>query len=150
MSSGRASSGRARGAVLAIAVASGACSGSAHHAASRTAAGQATTSTVPADCVSRPDEAGPPAGFLVTAANLTFTPTCVRTIAGRLDLVFNNRDAGVGHSLTVFDPTGAKVISSGVLTGPRVYTLDFAVSPGVYRYRCDVHPQLMHGIIVVR
>ena len=108
-----------------------------------------TTSTIPADCLQRPDQTGPPPGFVITAHNTIFDRMCIKIASGRMELVLNNRDAGVGYSLTVFDPAGQKIIGSEVLTGPRVFALNFQVASGIYRYHCDIHPQLMHGIIVV-
>ena len=87
--------------------------------------------------------------FLITARNTAYDRTCVRLSAGRVVLIFNNRDAGVGHSVTVYDPAGVKIISSTILTGPRVFSLNFRVATGIYQYRCDVHPRLMHGILLV-
>ncbi len=137
-------------AVVVLAVAVG-CSGGrsrAPRAPATTATPAAPASAVP--CASRPDLAGPPPEFLVTARHTTFDRACIAASAGRLVLVLDNEDAGVGHSLTVLAPDGARVISSGVLVGPRVYSLNFQVAPGTYHYRCDVHPQRMHGVIEVR
>ena len=120
-----------------------ACTRSAHARAAR-----ATTTLVP--CTNQPDQVGPPPEFVITAINTTYDRHCIDAAAGRLVLVFNNRDSGVGHSLTVADPTGQQVITSGVLMGPRDFSLNFVVSPGTYHYHCDVHPRQMNGTLVVR
>ena len=112
------------------------------------AAAPSTMATVV--CTSRPDQAGSPPEFLITAVDTAYDRTCVQTIAGRVVLVFNNRDAGVGHSLTVIDPAGQQVINSGVLVGPRVFSLSFQVTAGTYRYHCVVHPQKMNGVLIVK
>jgi plastocyanin len=99
-------------------------------------------------CGTPPDVAGPAPQFRIVAHNLNYDRSCISTGPGRLMLVLVNQDPGVKYSLTVDSPSGQKIITSGVLTGPRTFSLSFVVSPGRYTYHCDVHAR-MTGVLEV-
>jgi plastocyanin len=66
-----------------------------------------------------------------------------------------NQDEGVPHSFSVYtDSSAAQPLAEGsvgdVCTGPCSYSLTFvAPEPGVYFFRCDVHPTQMNGTFIV-
>jgi hypothetical protein len=91
---------------------------------------------------------GPPPQFRIVAHDLAYSRTCISTRQGRLILVLVNQDQGLKHSLTVESPSGQPIITSGVLIGPRSFSLSFVASAGRYTYHCDVHPQ-MTGVLAV-
>jgi plastocyanin len=71
------------------------------------------------------------------------------TITIRLD----NRDASVLHNFAVYvDNSAAQAVFVGDLaTGPTMVSYSFkAPAPGIYFFRCDVHPDTMSGELVAQ
>jgi plastocyanin len=66
-----------------------------------------------------------------------------------------NQDEGTPHSFSVYtDSSATQPLAEGsvgdVCTGPCSYSLTFvAPEPGVYFFRCDVHPTQMNGTFIV-
>jgi len=90
----------------------------------------------------------------LTAKNITFAPACLAAVAGRpFRLTFDNKEA-VPHNVSIFegpDASGRQVFTRPPFPGPRVETYQIpALSRGRHFFRCDVHPNLMQGQLIVR
>jgi plastocyanin len=90
----------------------------------------------------------------LTAKNIAFDPTCLAAVAGKpLTLKLDNKEAVV-HNVSIFagpDANSRQVFTRPPFRGPRVRTYRVpALQPGRYLFRCDVHPNLMQGKLVVR
>ena len=84
-------------------------------------------------------------------------PDDVRTLnapAGRaLIIAFDNQDAGVPHNVSIYPNASAAsaLFTGAIVTGPKSITYHVAsLSAGSYFFRCDVHPTLMTGTLVVK
>jgi len=89
----------------------------------------------------------------VTARNITFDPTTLNARAGGVGIDFRNEDSGTTHNIHFFrgsDASGQSVATTNVTSGPDEQRLSFLAEAGQYFYRCDVHPDQMHGQLVVR
>ena len=90
----------------------------------------------------------------ISAQSLKFSTSTLQAPAGKaFTIVFDNADPGVPHNVAVYqDSSGAGPILQGkVVTGPA--KIDYqvkALQPGRYFFRCDVHPTLMTGTLVVK
>ena len=88
----------------------------------------------------------------VVAQQLSFDTGTLHAPAGAaFQIVFDNRDAGVPHNVSIYrDSTAASALFSGeVVTGPTTVTYDVPSLPaGSYFFRCDVHPSQMTGTLV--
>jgi plastocyanin len=88
----------------------------------------------------------------LTAHNIAFQPTTLCAPAGQaLTIAFDNQDSGVPHNVQIFSDADMtrSVFKGDIFSGPE--TRDYqvpALPAGVYRFRCDVHPQ-MTGVLVV-
>ena len=123
-------------ALLALVV--GACSGSRG----------STGSPPPAHCVPK----GP--SLSVLGKNITFTPKVLCAPADQaLTITFDNEDAAIAHNVTIASRSGDfgdPSFRGQVTTGPNATIYQVAALPaGVYRLRCDIHPQQMTGYLVV-
>ena len=90
----------------------------------------------------------------LTAKNITFAPACLAAVAGRpFRLTFDNKEA-VPHNVRIFagpDANSRQVFTRPPFPGPRVETYQIpALSRGRHFFRCDVHPNLMQGQLIVR
>jgi plastocyanin len=90
----------------------------------------------------------------LTAKNITFAPACLAAVAGRpFRLTFDNKEA-VPHNVSIFegpDANSRQVFTRPPFPGPRVETYQIpALSRGSHFFRCDVHPNLMQGQLIVR
>jgi plastocyanin len=86
-----------------------------------------------------------------------FAQTCLAVPAGKVfSVTLKNDDPGVLHTWALFTNSGAAqrlggaASASEAITGPdqKTYQLK-ALQPGMYFYRCDVHPTVMTGTLVV-
>ncbi len=66
---------------------------------------------------------------------------------------FNNRDSGVPHNFAVYETEAAEknIFRGQIVTGlgKAEYTFDAPAVPGTYFFRCDIHPALMNGHLIV-
>jgi len=95
-----------------------------------------------------------PAGSTVhlSAKNVAFDPTFLCAPAGQaVTISFMNGDNGVPHNVSVFsDPDEKTSIFEGdIVSGsaPVAYHVG-TLEPGTYRFRCDVHPSQMQGVLL--
>jgi plastocyanin len=98
--------------------------------------------------------APPPSGpTTVTASGLTFDVSSISLPAGQPSTItFDNEDAGVQHNIAIYtDESATQALFQGdAVTG--VATQDYKVDgldPGAYYFRCDFHPESMHGTVNV-
>jgi plastocyanin len=88
----------------------------------------------------------------VVAQQLSFDSGTLHAPAGSaFQIVFDNRDAGVPHNVSIYrDSSAADALFTGeVVTGPATVTYDVPSLPaGSYFFRCDVHPSQMTGTVV--
>lgn len=89
----------------------------------------------------------------LTAKNIAFGPTCLAAVAGKpFTVTFHNQEAVV-HNLTIFegaDANSRQVFTGPFFRGPRVKTYQIpALSRGRHLFRCDAHPSLMQGQLIV-
>jgi plastocyanin len=82
----------------------------------------------------------------VVARGFRFEQTELAVDAGaQVTVTFDNRDTA-SHNLDI-----EGVAKTDIFAGPGQRTLTFtAPAPGTYAYRCDVHPNIMRGTLVVR
>lgn len=88
------------------------------------------------------------------AKEMNFDRDNITVIAGsQVNINFVNLDRGVPHNFAVYANSAADtVIFQGqVVLGPGsiTYTFDAPVDPGIYIFRCDVHPKVMTGQFIV-
>ena len=90
----------------------------------------------------------------LTAKHIAFHPACLAAVAGKpFRLTLHNQEAVV-HNLTIFggaDANSRQVFTGPFFRGPRVKTYQIpALSRGRHLFRCDAHPRLMQGQLIVR
>jgi plastocyanin len=85
---------------------------------------------------------------VLAAFDIAFEPTSLVVPADQaFTLRFNNRDAGIQHNVDIFDNpelTGTALFEGELITGVR--EIDYLVdplAPGVYTFRCVVHPNMV-------
>lgn len=88
------------------------------------------------------------------AKEMNFDRDNITVIAGaQVNVNFVNLDRGVPHNFAVYANSAADtVIFQGrVVIGPGsiTYTFNAPVDPGIYFFRCDVHPKVMYGRFIV-
>lgn len=92
--------------------------------------------------------------FDLSALNNEFDTDEISVPAGAPVIInFDNQDEGVDHNFAVYETEAAtEVIFRGdVITGPAQisYTFTAPEEPGIYFFRCDVHPTQMTGSFIV-
>jgi plastocyanin len=96
----------------------------------------------------------PQGAVQISAHNIAFATKSLAAPAGKaFTLAFDNADPGVPHNVSIYtDSSAAQALFKGtVVTGPK--TIDYqvkALPAGSYFFRCDVHPTLMTGTLVVK
>jgi plastocyanin len=88
------------------------------------------------------------------AKEMNFDRDNITVIAGaKVNINFVNLDRGVPHNFAVYANSAADtVIFQGqVVIGPGsiTYTFNAPADPGIYFFRCDVHPKVMYGQFIV-
>jgi plastocyanin len=86
---------------------------------------------------------------------MAFNTTTITVPAGaEITVNFDNQDNGIPHNFAIYqDKTAAKQIYKGdIIVGPRTVTDTFKAptKPGSYFFRCDVHPNTMTGVLIVK
>jgi plastocyanin len=98
----------------------------------------------------------------LTAAKMTFDRKVITVPAGA-DVVVNfhnlepsgsSQVTGMAHNFAVYDSPASrtKIFSGAIVTGGQNITYRFTAPavPGIYFFRCDVHPLLINGTFMVR
>ena len=88
------------------------------------------------------------------AKDMSFNTSKITVSAGaNVTIRFDNQDANVPHNVGIYtDDTAKMAIFKGeIITGPGKidYTFDAPTTPGIYYFRCDIHPQ-MNGQFIVQ
>jgi plastocyanin len=88
------------------------------------------------------------------AKNIAFNKSTITVPAGaNVTVHFDNEDSGTPHNFAVYDSSAAsKTIFQGeLITGKAkaAYTFTAPSLPGIYYFRCDVHPTIMTGQFIV-
>lgn len=126
----------------------------------------AVAAFVAAACSSGDDRAGPSSQskssgrsvqdqeLRVVGQELRFDAETLAAPAGEeFTIVFDNRDRGVPHNLTVYrsgPPAKDLVAATDLKPGPTTQRLTVpALEPGRYFYQCDAHPTTMTGTLMV-
>jgi plastocyanin len=85
---------------------------------------------------------------------LRFDRTSVAVPAGPISITVVNQDTAVAHNFAVYTDSSASRPLAGaganICTAPCSFVLSFTSPPGVYYFRCDVHPADMNGAVVVQ
>lgn len=110
------------------------------------------SSTVPNSTVKKDKSAGTELAT-ITAQSTSFSINSITAPAGAATIVtFQNNDS-MEHTFTVFDGedfTGEIVADSGpVLPSETSEVTVLFGRPGKHGFRCQIHPQLMKGVLVV-
>ena len=79
----------------------------------------------------------------ITAANIAFSNTAIRTSAGDVTFVVKNDDA-LEHNLTI---ENAKVDKD--VEAHKTIKVKATLQSGTYAFHCEYHPDTMKGTIVV-
>jgi plastocyanin len=79
----------------------------------------------------------------LTAANITFSNTAIRTTAGDVTFVVKNDD-GVEHNLTIEGGKADKDVEAH-----KTVKVKAKLPAGTYAFHCEYHPDQMKGTIVV-
>ncbi len=87
----------------------------------------------------------------ISALNVAFDKNCLAATAGKpFKIVFDNKDAGIPHNVSVYDGTTALYPPETPQAGPSVVTYNVpALNAGTYKFQCDVHPTTMFGTFIV-
>ncbi len=89
----------------------------------------------------------------LSAQNLSFDKNTLTVPArAKVTVIFSNKE-GIPHNLAVYETQAAtKVIFQGeTISGPATIEYSFTApdTPGIYFFRCDIHPLTMTGSFVV-
>lgn len=147
-------------AVVASTVLLAACGGAGTTAGKAPATGAATTHPSPTQTAAPPPGAGTPlaggaaqerSSATVVAKDITFDQSQLNLRAGEDTITFRNEDARITHDFAVYADADYTQLTgaTAIMTGPATERLPLTLRPGTYYYRCDVHPQQMHGTITV-
>jgi heme/copper-type cytochrome/quinol oxidase subunit 2 len=99
-----------------------------------------------------------PPGKAVTinlvAQNIAFNLSIITIPAGAtVTINFDNKDS-IPHNFAVYTDSSAQtlVFRGDIITGPATttYTFTAPTKPGIYFFRCDVHPTIMTGSFIVQ
>jgi plastocyanin len=98
-------------------------------------------------------DATPSASLELSAKSLKFDKKVLVAPAGQqVTIHFDNKDSGVLHNVSVYTDKGAqtKLFTGEIIKGSATKDYMFsAPAPGVYYFRCDVHPD-MNGAFIVK
>jgi plastocyanin len=95
----------------------------------------------------------PQTEYTVVAEDLEYDiDTIVVPANAAVSITLDNRDGGTLHNLAVYtqDSEATRVFAGDLFQGEATQTYSFnAPGAGVYRFRCDAHPE-MNGVFVTR
>ena len=96
----------------------------------------------------------PPIGAELVAKGTKFDKAEIELPADeRVGIKFDNQDAGVLHNVSIFNFPSATtaLLQQPPFAGVRttIYELEDGLAKGVYLFRCDVHPTVMSGRVLV-
>jgi plastocyanin len=91
----------------------------------------------------------------LVAQSMSFDKNTITVPAGaKVTVNFNNKDSGIAHNFAAYtDSSATKSIFVGqVISGPKTTTYTFTApgTPGNYFFRCDIHPSIMTGTLIVQ
>lgn len=112
----------------------------------------ATGSTEEPSPTATPTGKGTGDAIELEAENLAFDVEEIAVLAGsEVVIEFHARDEDVPHNVAVYVTEDAPAVFTGdlVTNGDIVYTFTAPGETGTYLFRCDVHPTLMRGDLVV-
>jgi len=104
--------------------------------------------------IEKPATAAKPEVVALDAQNIKFLQTSLSFTSGsKVEVDFDNKDAGVQHNFVLFNGPDANVptlFSGTIITGPGTVKYTFrAPGPGKYFFHCAVHPTQMTGTATV-
>ncbi len=118
--------------------------------------GTTTSTTTPATSPSPSSSSspGPAITLNLVAEGMAFDQSTLTVSAGaNVTLNFNNKDGGIPHNFALYTDSSAStpIFVGQTITGPATITYTFAApaNPGIYFFRCDIHPAQMTGSFVV-
>jgi plastocyanin len=83
-----------------------------------------------------------PNAIVVTAKDLTFSPTEVSAPADTpFEIVLDNQESAP-HNIKISDSTGAEVFKGEIVTNQKVTYQIPALASGAYPFICEVHPDM--------
>jgi plastocyanin len=83
-----------------------------------------------------------PNAIVVTAKDLTFSPTEVSAPADTpFEIVLDNQESAP-HNIKISDSTGAEVFKGEIVTNQKVTYQVPALAAGAYPFICEVHPDM--------
>jgi plastocyanin len=83
-----------------------------------------------------------PNAIVVTAKDLTFSPTEVSAPADTpFEIVLDNQESAP-HNIKISDSTGAEVFKGEIVTNQQVTYQVPALAAGAYPFICEVHPDM--------
>lgn len=93
----------------------------------------------------------------LVAAGIQFSEHCLVVPPGKpVTIVFHNYDRGIPHNVAVYSPQAVlrntpALYRGPLIKGPATVTYRIApLPPGTYDFICQVHPNSMHGVLIVR
>ena len=105
--------------------------------------------------VTSTETTGPPAEGELTIAmipTIKFDQVDITIKAGEpVTILADNRETGVPHNFAVYTDESAQELLGGteICVAPCQDTVTLELVPGIYFFRCDVHPVQMVGTLVV-
>lgn len=93
-----------------------------------------------------------PETIKISASNIKFDKDQLTAQPGAIKIEFANNDANVTHNFAVYksaSDTSTPLGATPITTGPDKQTLSITLDQGEFYYQCEVHPQQMHGTLIV-
>ncbi len=104
--------------------------------------------TAPPAATAVPTKAPVGSSITVVGFDLKFSPTSLRAQANApITVTLDNQDVGVQHDIEFYNSGGGRVGGTELVLGPATISTTFTVTPGVYPFKCSVHPQVMRGVL---
>ena len=84
----------------------------------------------------------------LVAKGLRWNTDCLRAPAGALTIVVDNQDDGDNHNVHL--PDAPESPATDLVQGPSTTELNVTLAPGAYEFICDIHPNMVGTLTVVR